>query len=372
MPFLTYVAGKPALRVVPVCPASPYGTIGRISPVSSTSVWVAAEDDTFSSDGRIYHRASGVWSDATGSLPAQGFPYLATFSSDSNGFAVYGNYSSNTFDFWHWDGSAWTSTYSVSYLPFPNLGSSVNDPYTLDSTHTWIAVSNLDTAVLSVYFWDGSAWTSTAYSGSSTLDIFELHGTAGNLWAAGRHTASGGAGSGYVYLTQLEGTASGATLDETGGGARGIAWDVHALSSSDVWACGWRVDNVTTFGKLPAIWHYNGTAWVQVTIPMNSDITGGSTSELFAIHASGASDIWAAGYYFPNTGAQRLLLYHYNGTAWAEVALPVPTSSSGSQFNDVYAYASNDVWVSGTTCGCQYILHYDGTHWTDVSPPIGI
>lgn len=356
----------------PSCPLSPPGTVGRLSRVSSTSVWVAAEDDTLGFDGRIYHRAAGVWSNATGSLPAASAPYPAVFSSDNNGWAVAGNFASHTFDFWQYSGSGWTNTYSVPYTPFPGAGATVNDPWVLDSTHTWIAVSDHDTAVLTVYFWDGSGWSSSAYSGSSTLDIYELHGTAGNLWAAGRHKAGGGASNGYTYLTQLEGSAAGATLDESGGGPNGVAWDVQVLSSSDVWACGWWVDNITTFQKLPMIWHYDGSGWSQSRPPMNSALLAGSTSELFAIHASGPSDIWAAGYYFPNTGPARVLLYHYNGTAWREVALPAPVSSAGAQLNDVYAAASNDVWVSGTTCGSQWVLHYNGTTWTDVSPPVGL
>ena len=128
---------------------------------------------------------------------------------------------------------------------------------------------------------------------------------------------------------------------------------VAAVGPGDSWAFG-----STNVAGLPApgtpvAEHWNGTAWANIALPT------GLTSTFAAASAVSASDVWAV----TEVGGNIL---HWNGTSWS-VAKHV--SGSGRLFTGVTAVNSTDVWVFGFSGAGPGLgtWHYDGTTWTHVA-----
>ena len=64
-----------------------------------------------------------------------------------------------------------------------------------------------------------------------------------------------------------------------------------------------------------------------------------------AVVADSAADAWLPGSYVDDsTGTDHGLLLRWDGSSWAQVALPVSTAHLGA----VAAVSPSDVWVTGT------------------------
>ena len=142
-------------------------------------------------------------------------------------------------------------------------------------------------------------------------------------------------------------------------------WDVQAISPNVAWAVGDYTYPGSTANA--QIHKWNGTSWIQQTIPT---IAGGSY--LFGIGAVSASDIWAVG----GKAGSPFLCYamHYNGSSWAEVAVPPAPGSGRNNFNAVHGLSANDVWAVGTwgaNVGDYHFLamHWNGSTWTNSPIP---
>jgi hypothetical protein len=93
---------------------------------------------------------------------------------------------------------------------------------------------------------------------------------------------------------------------------------------------------------------YDGTTW--------SDTGLVSPHKLRAIWGSGPTDIFAV-------GAQGAI-FHYDGTAWSQMVVPVGTTiPTNEEWTDVHGLASDDVYVVGS----RTLLHYDGASWAPVN-----
>ena len=104
--------------------------------------------------------------------------------------------------------------------------------------------------------------------------------------------------------------------------------------------------------------HFNGTTWTTTSLPI---VTTQPQLDLTSISGSSPSDIWAAGI-ASNEGLHRdfsPILEHFNGTSWSNVTVPVKSPTGG--LTDVVAISPTDAYAV-TTVGA--ILHWNGTTWT--------
>jgi hypothetical protein len=159
-------------------------------------------------------------------------------------------------------------------------------------------------------------------------------------------------------------------------GANGdVLAGVAVVSRTDVWAVGWSIVN-TINNEVPTalVEHWNGSVWSIVTIPLPS---GEYDSQLNAIAAASADDIWAVGGYLPSlTGYGATLIEHYDGNAWSIV--PSPNGSFGpypaSNMLQAVAIEGTTAWAVGYL-GPQPIQgetlaeEWNGTNWTLVPTP---
>jgi hypothetical protein len=142
---------------------------------------------------------------------------------------------------------------------------------------------------------------------------------------------------------------------------------VAAVSESNVWAVGY-----TDHGALTEQW--NGSRWSVVPTPLTSD-----GDQLRAISADSPSDVWAVGSMVIGSGAvfagRIPAILHWNGSAWALVqgATPGDSLSGDRPYSALYAVtavAPDDVWATGDEMAGQtpalqrpIVERWDGATW---------
>jgi hypothetical protein len=130
----------------------------------------------------------------------------------------------------------------------------------------------------------------------------------------------------------------------------GLLDGVAATSASNAWFVGNDDANKTL------IVHWNGHAWARVAAPNPSP----TNDTLTSISAVSARDIWAVG---AANGA--VLILHWNGKAWRRVASPAPGEALG-----VVALSATNAWaVGGTGGGKALIEHWNGHAWRSMPVP---
>src|SRR6266702_2338901 len=143
---------------------------------------------------------------------------------------------------------------------------------------------------------------------------------------------------------------------------------VAAVSANDVWAVGSSGNQRS--GAQTLIEHWNGTSWSVVKSP--SPATG--NNELSSVSAASASSIWTVGFLTNNTSqtpVDQTLIEHWNGSSWIVMKSPNPGSSS-DHLNGVAAVSTSDVWAVGngkTSSGKTLIEHWNGSSWSVVTSP---
>jgi hypothetical protein len=93
-------------------------------------------------------------------------------------------------------------------------------------------------------------------------------------------------------------------------------------------------------------------------------------SELDAVAAVSASDAWAVGEYFDGTvDSEKILIVHWNGSAWTQVPSPYAGRAQQNQLTGVSATTVRNAWAVGITVsadgtiGEQIAEHWDGRSW---------
>jgi len=183
-----------------------------------------------------------------------------------------------------------------------------------------------------VMHWNGSAW-STASAGTPGTSLYRgWSASPDDTWTVGVDGAGG-------FILRRDG---GSWTRVSSGWWPNDAW---GSSARDIWAVGYQ-----------AIRHWDGTAWLAVPFPGDSDLR--------AVHGIATNEIWAVG-----SGGTAL---RWNGVAWTRTE-----TGTNATFRGVWGSASDDVWavgtcslVAGTTniCDAQSsnatIVHWDGRGWS--------
>ena len=120
--------------------------------------------------------------------------------------------------------------------------------------------------------------------------------------------------------------------------------------------------------------HWNGTSWAATPVPAPATPYANPSAQLKSVSAAGRADAWAVGYVGDPSGfATKTLAYHWNGTAWLQAATPNPGGpSEENRLLDVAARSANDVWAVGDYVNYparSLLLHWNGTAWAQVAVP---
>ncbi|MFO0596106.1 MAG: hypothetical protein U0228_12395 [Myxococcaceae bacterium] len=152
---------------------------------------------------------------------------------------------------------------------------------------------------------------------------------------------------GGVRGTIVEWKDNGFVRHQTPGLARQTVFGLWGSSPTDVYAVG-----AGTSGRRGFLWHYDGTAWSDVALPNDVPLTAGETPGLVKIWGTGANDVWAV-------GGNGLILHKTD--AWAVVP-----NDRHDTFFTVNGNAGK-IFICGG--GAQSaLLEGSGTTFSDVSP----
>jgi len=143
---------------------------------------------------------------------------------------------------------------------------------------------------------------------------------------------------------------------------------VAAVAPDDVWAVG-AGGTGPGGGQVPSrllIEHWNGSAWSMVPSPQPTNFYG--YAGLTGVTALAADNIWAVGFDQNSSGITQAFVIHWDGHAWTQVATPADAGGLSA----VAAVTANDIWAVGSTNingpGGLQILHWNGSAWLVVTP----
>ena len=148
---------------------------------------------------------------------------------------------------------------------------------------------------------------------------------------------------------------------------------VAVVSANDVWAVGLNYD-LNSGNQRTLVEHWDGTQWNIVPSPNVNQ----HDNYLTAVSAVSANNVWAVGLYEPFSGPlNRPLIEHWDGAQWSIVSAPTPPGPGDSALSSVKALAANDIWAVGGFTDANNLpqtlaIHWDGSSWSTVpSPNVG-
>ena len=260
----------------------------------------------------------------------------------------------------HWDGNTW------SIEATPGKGR-LNGIAAVSHDDIWAVGYNGNRPL--IMHWDGRQWSEAPTNDPPLRNrSIQLRAAAGisakDVWAVGEeYDPTNKQYSGAIY--HWDGTLWGRISDsgDTGGDR---LYAVAATSANDIWAAGEKGNSAVDEQQLQTITkHWDGARWLEVPSP-NS---GTGDSYLRGVSAISPGDVWAVGGYGPRTGTKQTLVMHWDGRHWQVVPSPNVERQS-NRFFDVEAISANEIWAVGTynrTSTGAFIERYENS-CTDASP----
>jgi hypothetical protein len=239
---------------------------GRWKAVATAKAWNGSR---FS--GVTALSSSDVWAVGTGAPP--GDPVAGTLTE-------------------HFDGSAWT------LVPSPDPGSEINTLAAVAAAapdDVWAVGSTSDDRMGTdtlIEHWDGSAWSVVP-------------------------------------------SPDGVSFGENDLAAIGV------VSPSDVWAVGWTFRNGVGYGDL--IEHWDGAAWALVAGPR----PGGREREILGVAAVTTSRVWAVGYRLASQPNYATMIDRWNGSGWRKARSPSPGAVQNFLAGASTIPGTNAAWAVG-------------------------
>jgi hypothetical protein len=241
----------------------------------------------------------------------------------------------------HWDGSTWSQIASPSPDPTWNQ---LNGVLVIGASDAW-AVGSAGDAALALH-WDGQDWLRAELPdlGAKYASLEAVGATSGSdVWAVGTYHGC------YDLILHWSGTSwSKDPFSEDSGGrcfdAHGELDAVTVLSDADAWAVG---NTGCCGGNSPSIVHWNGEQWTSV--PFEADF--GGLDELDDIVAISVDDVWAVGSTGDGFTDSKMLIMHWDGTAWSQMTSPTPLKWASG----VVGLSASDAWITG-----DVFLHWTG------------
>jgi hypothetical protein len=360
----------------PAALAQPFsGRLYGVAAASPRDAWAVGLNGTRS---LIVHWNGESWTQA---LSSPGFLRGVAAASPPNAWAVGGTdwFTPQTL-IEHWGGNAWTRVPS----PSPAPGGYLNGVAATSARNAWAVgligggpgtgTGPIDKTLIE--HWNGNAWTRVP--SPSPAPGGYLNGVAAtsarNAWAVGLIGGGPGTGTGPIDKTLIEHwngnawTRVPSPTPRPAGGLSGVA----AISATDAWAVGWTGTGPDFGGTSQTlIEHWNGNAWTRVPSPGN---VPGVRTVLNAVAAASPHNVWAVGSTHLG-GANKAFIVHWDGTAWNRVLAPTPVP--GVSLLGVTATSPRDAWAVGQTayknaCGpkCATVIeHWNGSSWALVPSP---
>jgi hypothetical protein len=218
-------------------------------------------------------------------------------------------------------------------------------------------------------------WAIATSPNTSATDRDYLTGvtcaSASECWAVGSYFDSDISGN-YTLIEQWDGTSwSIATSPNPNTGSDGLT-GVTCASASDCWAVGHTYPQTGNDYKT-LIEHWDGTSWSIVGSP---NTFSRDDDYLNAVTCASASDCWAVGWYasYNLGGLGQTLIEHWDGTSWAIATSPNTSTTDSDYLTGVTCASASECWAVGdyapSTGSLETLIeHWDGTSWSIVTSP---
>lgn len=274
----------------------------------------------------------------------------------------------------HWDGTAWKAT--ATPLPAGRSHGQLQGIAAVSSKRAWAVGSTTSDADGSsrtlAEHWTGRKWQVVATAEPDAVSSSYLQAVTAisdtDVWAVGYYYG-GVDGDGGTIIEHWDGKSwSLATSADGANPFHASLQGVSALSTTDVWASGFFYDE--SGAAVTLVEHWNGVKWKLVDSP-NSPAS--PDTELHAVSAVSAKDVWATGFTTLNGSTYLPLTEHWNGKKWSIVDSAAPSGSSNTYLYAVDGLARKDVWATGYYLkdGVYQSLaeHWTGKKWKVVPTP---
>jgi hypothetical protein len=298
----------------------------------------------------------------------------------------------------HWNGSNWAQAAA------PSPGGTGNGDFSelrggrcTAPNNCW-AVGDYDAAggarLDLVLHWNGTKWSKVAApspGGTGTAAVSTLVDVAcrssSSCWTAGEYGVVGGGiqairnnvlhwnGTKWVQVTVPNPAG-------TGNGDINSLASIRCPAKNDCWAVGTAGLDSSTYTTLNQALHWDGTTWIQATLPSPGGTANGDFSFAKTMACTSYANCWVGGYYGSFLGGVPVLnqLLHWDGTAWTQVTVPQPGGTSGidgdlNETDGVDCASASDCWAVGAYSvysggyDLNQALHWDGTTWSQAVTP---
>ena len=270
----------------------------------------------------------------------------------------------------HWNGQRWERIQSPNGATGSNAANELHGVAALSPNDAWAVGQYTDSIGdplrILVEHWDGKTWSIVpAPNPSQTENGLEDVVASGpnDVWAVG-YSVVGTHATTLVEHWDGQQWSVVPTPDVTSGGSGADLNAISVVSANDIWAVGSQPSGVL-------IEHWDGSTWSVIDAPTPED-----HAFLTGVDASGANNVWAAGWTSPNGPGNQAtppVVEHYDGTQWDIMKLP-DTPAEFAVPLAVTAVSSRDVWIAGWTGASNesdlyaehgaLVAHWDGTAWT--------
>jgi hypothetical protein len=224
--------------------------------------------------------------------------------------------------------------------------------------------------------WNGTAWSlvpspSPGIDGNGLLGVTAISPT--DAWAVGSYSDSPAVGTGRTLILHWNGNVWTRVPSPDPNQPLSELWGVSAGSATDVWAVG-QSGNLGTGEWNTLALHWNGTAWAKVPSPDPSS-SPASVNKLYGVSAVSPAQAWAVGVYnYGHLSFPRPLILQWNGKAWSQAATP-PVSRTNNVLYGASDAAGTQPWAVGSyfhgSAGPwrTLALRESGTTWSQVPSP---
>jgi YVTN family beta-propeller protein len=235
--------------------------------------------------------------------------------------------------------------------------------YAFSATRAWAV--NIWT-----WYWNGTTWAKVNDGNSATgVDPYRITGYSGtNLWAVGW--------SGKVLYSNNAGTTwNEAPAPPDTGSGYGTLWpsSISSLNGTNIYVAGWGgsiamyngatwatrnsgttkdLNDIDIFGTT-SVFAAGDTAFIRYGTPTWSGMSGGTGSQLNAVHGRDANNVWTVGTNVATYG--NIQSTTNGGSIWNTQA-----SSTTNTLNAVDYFDSTHIWTGGQT----YLNFWNGSTWT--------
>jgi hypothetical protein len=272
--------------------------------------------------------------------------------------------------------------WTIVTAPPAGQDAQLNDVTTTSDSDAWAvgyccAAPNFLGAKVVIDHWNGAAWSQVTAppTGSSTSSLTAVSASStSDAWAVGRSEPQRYSWSPLGMHWNGTAWSVSTSLASALSGQLGVG--VADISPTDAYAIGGHLGSAHT--GLVAQW--NGSTWTQLTVPLPKN--NNMNSDLDAISANSASDVWIVGTYLfevnPSDYSEEDYSLHWNGNSWKIVPMPPNPGTNpnvGYALGAIKANSPTDVWAVGeqynftTYSSSTLIEHYNGTKWSIVPSP---